>query len=86
MAARLLGRPYSVVGQGTVDYTLRNSVMLSLVFMFVTTSFVANAVIRDEETGFGPIVRSTGITKFEYLIGLDLLYRDPPERRIKVVG
>lgn len=49
--------------------TLRNSVMLSLVFMFVTTSFVANAVIRDDETGFGPIMRSTPITKLQYVLG-----------------
>src|SRR5688500_9674679 len=49
--------------------TLRNSVMLSLVFMFVTTSFVANAVIRDDETGYGPIIRSTPITKFQYILG-----------------
>ena len=49
--------------------TLRNSVMVSLVFMFVTTSFVANAVIRDDETGYGPIIRSTPITKFQYIFG-----------------
>ncbi|HEX6086588.1 MAG TPA: ABC transporter permease [Thermoanaerobaculia bacterium] len=49
--------------------TLRNSVMLSMVFMFVTTSFVANAVIRDDETGYGPIIRSTPITKFQYVLG-----------------
>ncbi len=34
--------------------TLRNYVMISVFFMFVTTSFVANAVLRDDETGFGP--------------------------------
>src|SRR5688572_10786405 len=49
--------------------TLRNSLMMSLIFMFVTTSFVANAVIRDDETGYGPIIRSTPITKFEYILG-----------------
>ena len=49
--------------------TLRNYLVVSLFFMFVTTSFVANAVIRDDETGFGPIIRSTGVSKFEYLIG-----------------
>jgi ABC-2 type transport system permease protein len=49
--------------------TLRNYVIVSLVFMFVTTAFVANVVIRDDETGFGPIIRSTRITRFEYLIG-----------------
>ena len=31
--------------------------MLSVLFMFVTTSFVANAVLRDGETGYGPIIR-----------------------------
>ena len=49
--------------------TLRNALMFSMVFMFVSTAFVANAVIRDDETGFGPIVRSTPITKFEYVFG-----------------
>lgn len=49
--------------------TLRNYVVASVVFMFVTTSFVANVIIRDDETGFGPIVRSTRMTKFQYLIG-----------------
>jgi ABC-type transport system involved in multi-copper enzyme maturation permease subunit len=49
--------------------TLRNYVMISVFLMFVTTSFVANAVLRDDETGFGPIIRSTGITRFEYVMG-----------------
>ncbi|HEY0142206.1 MAG TPA: ABC transporter permease [Thermoanaerobaculia bacterium] len=49
--------------------TLRNSVMFTLMMMFVTAAFVANAVIRDDETGYGPIIRSTPITKFEYVIG-----------------
>jgi ABC-2 type transport system permease protein len=49
--------------------TVRNSLSFTLMFMFVTASFVANAVIRDDETGYGPIIRSTPITKFEYVIG-----------------
>jgi ABC-2 type transport system permease protein len=49
--------------------TLQKYLMVSVVFMFVTTSFVANAVIRDDETGFGPIMRSTRISKAEYLVG-----------------
>ncbi len=49
--------------------TLRNYLVVSVFFMFVTTAFVAGAVIRDDETGFGPIVRSTRITKFDYVIG-----------------
>ena len=43
--------------------------ILSLFYMFVTTAFVANVVVRDDETGFGPIIRSTRITKFDYLFG-----------------
>jgi ABC-2 type transport system permease protein len=48
---------------------LRDYLIVSMFFMFVTTSFVANAVIRDDETGFGPIVRTTRITKLQYVLG-----------------
>jgi len=41
----------------------------TLFFMFVTTAFVANVIVRDDDTGFGPIVRATRITKFDYLFG-----------------
>ncbi|GEQ97393.1 hypothetical protein JCM17844_10300 [Iodidimonas gelatinilytica] len=37
--------------------------------MFVTTAFVANVIVRDDESGFGPMVRSTQVSKFNYLIG-----------------
>jgi aminopeptidase N len=43
--------------------------ILSIFYMFVTTAFVANVVVRDDETGFGPILRSTRIRKFDYLYG-----------------
>jgi aminopeptidase N len=43
--------------------------LLNLFGLFVVTAFVANVVIRDEETGFAPLVRSTQIQKFDYLIG-----------------
>lgn len=49
--------------------TLRNSLSLTVMMMFVTTAFVANAVLRDDQTGYGPIIRSTPITKFQYIIG-----------------
>ncbi len=48
---------------------LRNYVVLSVLYMFVTTAFVANAVLRDDETGFGPIIRSTRITQLDYVLG-----------------
>ena len=43
--------------------------ILSLFYMFVTAAFVANVVVRDDETGFGPIIRSTRVTKADYLLG-----------------
>ncbi|HEY5710597.1 MAG TPA: M1 family aminopeptidase [Allosphingosinicella sp.] len=43
--------------------------VFSLFYMFITTAFVANVIVRDDDTGFGPIVRSTRVTKFDYLIG-----------------
>ncbi len=44
-------------------------IILSIFYMFVTTAFVANVVVRDDETGFGPILRSTRVRKFDYLYG-----------------
>ena len=43
--------------------------IMSLFAIFVVVSLVAGAVIRDHETGFAPIVRSTRITKSAYLGG-----------------
>lgn len=45
------------------------SQILSLFYIFVTTAFVANVVVRDDESGFAAIVRSTSMSKFNYLIG-----------------
>ncbi|WP_116092436.1 ABC transporter permease/M1 family aminopeptidase [Sphingomonas crusticola] len=41
--------------------------ILSIFFMFVTTAFVANVIVRDDESGFGPMVRSTRVSRFDYL-------------------
>jgi aminopeptidase N/ABC-type transport system involved in multi-copper enzyme maturation permease subunit len=43
--------------------------VFSIFFLFVLTAFVANVVVRDDETGFGPIVRSTHVGKATYLYG-----------------
>lgn len=47
----------------------QTQLIFSIFYMFVTTAFVANVIVRDDETGFGPIVRSTRVTKFDYLFG-----------------
>ena len=41
--------------------------IMSIFFMFVTTAFVANVIVRDDESGFGSMVRSTRVTKRDYL-------------------
>jgi ABC-2 type transport system permease protein len=43
--------------------------IMSLFFMFVTTAFVGNVVVRDDETGFGGIIRSTKVGKLPYMYG-----------------
>ena len=47
----------------------QSGLIIAVFFMFVTTAFVANVVVRDDDTGFGPIIRSTRITKLHYLFG-----------------
>ena len=42
---------------------------MSLFFMFVTTAFVGNVVVRDDESGFGGIIRSTKVGKLPYMFG-----------------
>jgi ABC-2 type transport system permease protein len=48
---------------------LQTLAIMSLFSIFVIVSMVANVVIRDDETGFAPILRSTSVTKLSYLLG-----------------
>ncbi|MEM6999219.1 MAG: M1 family aminopeptidase [Pseudomonadota bacterium] len=48
---------------------LHAQLMLTVFYMFVATAFVANAVVRDDESRFAPIVRATRVSKFDYLFG-----------------
>jgi ABC-type transport system involved in multi-copper enzyme maturation permease subunit len=43
--------------------------VMSIFFIFVTAALVANVIVRDDETGFGPLIRSTRITRVDYLLG-----------------
>jgi ABC-type transport system involved in multi-copper enzyme maturation permease subunit len=43
--------------------------ILSLFYLFVITAFVANAIVRDETSGFAPIVRATSVTNWQIVIG-----------------
>ena len=51
-------------------YAIVNTIGVMAIFaQFVVVAFVANVVLRDWETGFGPILHATRITKFDYLFG-----------------
>jgi ABC-type transport system involved in multi-copper enzyme maturation permease subunit len=42
---------------------------MSLFAVFIMAAFVANVVVRDDETGYGQIVHSTRVSRFDYLFG-----------------
>lgn len=44
-------------------------IVFNVFFMLATTAIVANVVARDTQTGFGPMILSTRITKGAYLYG-----------------
>ena len=51
-------------------YTLALDCLIMGVWaIFILTTFVANVVVRDEETRFGPIIYATRLSKFDYLFG-----------------
>src|SRR4051812_20490782 len=43
--------------------------VFSLFYLFVITAFVANAIVRDDSSGFAPIVRATSVTAHQIVIG-----------------
>ncbi|MFC4314011.1 ABC transporter permease/M1 family aminopeptidase [Steroidobacter flavus] len=62
---------------GWGGYVARNSpfaiatmCMIMVIFaIFIVTTFVSNVILRDDESGFGPIVHATRLTRFDYLFG-----------------
>ena len=43
--------------------------LLAILFMFALAAMVANGVVRDDETRFGPLIRTTRLSKTSYLLG-----------------
>ena len=43
--------------------------VMSVFYMFTTTAFLANTAVRDDETGFGPILRSTRVGRATLMYG-----------------
>ena len=43
--------------------------VFTIFYLFVVTAFVANAIVRDDSSGFAPIVRATAVTKTQIVLG-----------------
>ena len=61
-------------GRGNVNVNspyaiLQTLAIMSIFAIFVIVAMVASVVIRDDETGFAPIIRTTSVSKFSYLTG-----------------
>lgn len=61
-------------GRGNVNVNspyaiLQTTGVMTVFAMFVIIAMVAGVVLRDAETGFAPILRSTSVTKRDYLVG-----------------
>ena len=44
-------------------------IAFNLFFMLATTAIVANVVVRDVTSGFGPMIQASRLTRFDYLYG-----------------
>jgi aminopeptidase N len=62
------GAPGAVHENSPFTVTLVMAVLTTF-YLFVITSFVANAVVRDDVTGFGPMVRATPVGRTSFLAG-----------------
>jgi ABC-2 type transport system permease protein len=47
----------------------QSCLIFAVIYSFVVVAFVANVIVRDDDTGFSSIIRTTPIRKFEYLYG-----------------
>ena len=63
-----IGTPPSVHENSPFAVTIAMA-LLGLFYLFVITSFVANAVVRDDTTGFGPMIRATPVGRTSFLAG-----------------
>jgi aminopeptidase N len=63
-----IGTPSAVHENAPFAVTIALAVF-GLFYLFVITSFVANAVVRDDTTGFGPMIRATPVGRTSFLAG-----------------
>ncbi len=63
-----VGRPAGVHVDAPNAIAIATAVF-SLFYVFVVTAFVANAIVRDDASGFAPIVRATSVTSNQIVLG-----------------
>ena len=63
-----LGTPGSVHENSPYAISIATAV-LTLFYLFIVTAFVANAIVRDDTSGFAPIVRATPVSKSQIIFG-----------------
>ncbi|MDQ3482134.1 MAG: ABC transporter permease [Pseudomonadota bacterium] len=63
-----IGTPGSVHENSPYAISIATAVM-TLFYLFIITAFVANAIVRDDTTGFAPIIRATSVTSTQIVIG-----------------
>ncbi len=66
---RLVSEPGGTVLFNAPHAIIKLHLVAALLFPFVGAAFVANAMLRDELTGFGPLVQATPVGKRAYLLG-----------------
>ncbi|MFM7348552.1 MAG: ABC transporter permease, partial [Erythrobacter sp.] len=62
------GSPGSVHKNSPYTLAIASGVFATF-YLFVITSFVANAVVRDDTTKFGPMIRATPVGRTQFLAG-----------------
>ena len=63
-----IGTPGAVHENAPYAIAVATAIM-SLFYLFVVTAFVANAIVRDDTSGFAPIVRATQVTRLQIILG-----------------
>lgn len=63
-----LGTPGAVHENAPYAIAIATAI-LTLFYLFIVTAFVANAIVRDDSSGFAPIVRATRVSKRDIVLG-----------------
>ena len=63
-----IGTPGAVHENAPYAIAIATSIF-TIFYLFVITAFVANAIVRDETSGFAPIIRATRVSRYQIVLG-----------------